>query len=297
MAENSKIEWTDHTFNPWRGCAKVSDGCLNCYAETLSHQNPSVLGEWGPLANRAIAAEDYWRLPVKWNAAASRAGERRRVFCLSLGDIFEARQDLAAPRARLGRLILGTPWLDWLLLTKRPGNWQAMLAEMWDWWQPSLPLPWNVWIGATVENRKHGVPRIEVLRQIPASVRFLSVEPLLEDLGELDLTGIDWVIIGGESGRKARSSEIAWHRSVIAQCRRQGVAPFEKQFGAHVCSDDASDALFSKLGRKYALRTILLADKKGGDWEEWPEDLRVREFPVVRPLLHPLVPRKASEAR
>ncbi|MEL6706075.1 MAG: DUF5131 family protein, partial [Bacteroidota bacterium] len=111
MAANSKIEWTHHTFNPWRGCAKVSQGCKNCYAETLSHRNPGVLGEWGPHANRVIAAEAYWRKPLAWDRQAEAAGERHRVFCASLGDVFEDRDDLLAPRLRLFDLIRQTPHL------------------------------------------------------------------------------------------------------------------------------------------------------------------------------------------
>lgn len=122
MAENSKIEWTNHTFNPWRGCQKVSPGCQHCYAETLSKRNPAVLGEWGPNGKRVIASEAHWRLPLKWNKAAKLAGERHRVFCASLADVFEDRPELVAPRVRLFHLISETPNLDWLLLTKRPEN-------------------------------------------------------------------------------------------------------------------------------------------------------------------------------
>jgi len=151
MAENSKIEWTHHTFNPWRGCTKVSAGCANCYAETMSGRNPKTLGIWGPQGTRVVAAESYWREPIKWDREAKSAGERRRVFCASLADVFEdwdgpmvdAKGDVVtkfpstqnAPitmndvRARLFDVIDATPNLDWLLLTKRPENISRMLCE------------------------------------------------------------------------------------------------------------------------------------------------------------------------
>src|SRR5688572_29932027 len=129
----TKIEWTatvrpdgtvspGYTFNPWRGCAKVSPGCTHCYAETLSKRNPAVLGTWGKDGVRAIGSDAYWRQPLAWNRAAKQAGERRRVFCASLADVFEDRPDLVGPRHRLVDLIQLTQHLDWLLLTKRPEN-------------------------------------------------------------------------------------------------------------------------------------------------------------------------------
>src|SRR5262245_49606753 len=118
--ENSKIQWTDHTFNVWRGCEKVSPGCAHCYAETMSRRNPAVLGEWGKHGTRVIASEAMWREPLKWDRQARAAGVRKRVFCASLADVFEDRPELVAPRERLFRLIEDTPNLDWQLLTKRP---------------------------------------------------------------------------------------------------------------------------------------------------------------------------------
>ncbi len=112
MATFTEIAWAHSTFNPWRGCVKISPGCTNCYAEAQSHRNPAVLGEWGPGGKRAIAAESYWRQPVVWDRKAKEAGERRRVFCLSLGDVFEDRAELVPVRRRLGALIAKTPSLD-----------------------------------------------------------------------------------------------------------------------------------------------------------------------------------------
>lgn len=122
MGTNTKIEWCDHTFNPWRGCSHVSAGCDHCYAERQSKRNPRVLGHWGEEAPRAMAAEAHWKLPLRWHRDAEKAEVSRRVFCASLGDVFEDRAELIAPRRRLFSIIDQTPWLDWLLLTKRPHN-------------------------------------------------------------------------------------------------------------------------------------------------------------------------------
>jgi protein gp37 len=195
MAENSKIEWTDHTFNPVRGCTKISDGCKNCYAEKLSLRNPATLGEWGPNGKRSIAVESYWRAPVKWNRIAKEGGQRRRVFCASLSDVFEDHPDWIAPRKRLFRLITDTPDLDWLLLTKRPENISRLIYQSLDysddpdWSEMGEPhgldafsfdeLYPNVWLGVSVENQEQADKRIPYLLKVPAAVRFLSCEPLL----------------------------------------------------------------------------------------------------------------------
>jgi protein gp37 len=221
MATETNIAWCDHTFNPWRGCAKVSPGCGHCYADALSKINPAVLGVWGDRGTRPVAVEDRWKEPAKWDRLARRAGERRRVFCASMADVFEDRPELAAPRDRLFRLIDSTRGLDWLLLTKHAENIARML--------PAGPPARNVWLGVSVEDRRHGLPRIDVLRQAPAALRFLSCEPLLEDLGALDLAGIAWVIVGGESGPRRREMDLAWLQSIVRQCGAAGVPCFVKQ--------------------------------------------------------------------
>lgn len=223
MADNTKIQWTDHTFNPWMGCTKVSPACRYCYAERLTKFRS--LAGWGSRAQRCRTSENNWKKPLKWNRDAELEGRRHRVFCASLADVFEAKVELNPWREQLWQLIEATPWLDWQLLTKRPQR--IRLCVPWgDRW------PDNVWIGATVELQRYADRRIPELLQHPAAVRFLSCEPLL---GKLDLTpyldALQWVIVGGESGPHARPTHPAWFRSVRDQCHKHGVPYFLKQWG------------------------------------------------------------------
>lgn len=255
MAENSKIEWTHHTFNPWRGCTKVSDGCTNCYAETMSGRNPKTLGVWGKYGTRVVASESMWKQPLKWNAAAEKAGERHRVFCASLADVFEGRDTMpeaswdviSEARVRLGWLIKETPNLDWLLLTKRPEN-VLSFESLGNFWSPD-GMPDNVWIGTSVENQEQADKRIPELLKIPAKVRFLSMEPLLGPVNldrylfasgpdgepaprnEPMLPCLHWVIVGGESGADARAVHPSWVESILDQCQSAEVPFFFKQWG------------------------------------------------------------------
>ncbi|WP_052465120.1 DUF5131 family protein [Geoalkalibacter subterraneus] len=222
MAEETEIAWTDSTFNPWWGCSKVGAGCDHCYAESLDKRTGG--DHWGPDKTPRTMSGDNWRKPRRWQKQAEANGERRRVFCGSMCDW----ADTNAPdgeRDRLWNLIRETPSLDWQLLTKRASRISDCLPEDWGAGYP------NVWIGVTVENRKHGLPRIERLRGVQARVRFLSVEPLLEDLGPLNLGGIHWVIVGGESGPLARPMRPEWVANIRAQCEAQGVPFFFKQWG------------------------------------------------------------------
>ena len=224
MGENSKIEWTTHTFNPWWGCTKVSEACKNCYAETWAKRVGQKV--WGPKAERRTMSENHWKQPLKWNRDAENATERPRVFCASMADVFEDRPELAAPRARLFELIEYTPNLDWLLLTKRPQN-VKRLAKWQDEW------PENVWLGTTVELQTRADELLPFLAEISAKVRFISAEPLL---GPLDLTPwlgstINWVITGGESGPKARPASPKWFRDIHHHCMERSVAFHFKQWG------------------------------------------------------------------
>jgi protein gp37 len=225
LADTTKIPWTDKTFNPWRGCQKVSAGCAHCYAEALSRRNPAVLGTWGPGGKRPVAAEDYWRLPLRWNEEARTKGRRLRVFCASLADVFEGRPDLDAPRRRLWELVRATPRLDWQLLTHRPERMADYLPPDWGDGYP------NVWLGVTIEGDDY-CGRADLLRRLPAVVRFVSAEPLLGPLPSLDLAGIDWLIVGGESGRDFRPMDHAWARQLLAKARAADVAFFFKQSAA-----------------------------------------------------------------
>ncbi|PWT80557.1 MAG: hypothetical protein C5B58_11335 [Acidobacteria bacterium] len=221
MAFNSKIEWTTHTFNPWWGCSKVSEGCRFCYAEALSNRYGHDV--WGPGKPRRMMSDAHWEAPLFWDADAKRRKKRERVFCASMADVFEE----AAPVGQLDRLwnlIRSTPNLDWQLLTKRPHR----ILE-------SLPSDWNdgyhnVWVGTSVEDQRV-ISRVRHLKTVPAVVRFLSVEPLLGPIPNLPLDGIDWIIVGGESGPHARPIEAAWVLDIRRQCRAARVPFFFKQWG------------------------------------------------------------------
>lgn len=303
MAENTNIEWCDHTFNPWRGCAKVHEGCAHCYAEV--NYSVKMHGiKWGPHGTRVVLSDAGWRSPEKWNRDAAAAGVRRRVFCASLADVFEAwdgpildshgdqlfvdgdgyfspgKDSIAMSppatmdmiRRDLFNLTPRTPYLDWLLLTKRPENVLRMLPD----WPDE---PWNcgnVWIGTSISNQRTAdkqIPELIKCRDL-FPVLFISAEPLL---GPIDLTpwlpDLDWVIVGGESGPKARQCDIAWVRDLLRQCRESGTACFVKQLGSRSVID------WSVWEEGLPTTSVPHRDTKGGDPSEWPEDLRVRQFP------------------
>jgi protein gp37 len=295
MAEETGIAWTDSTFNPWRGCMKVSEGCKNCYAEQLVTKRQG-LPVWGQDARRIVAAESTWKNPIRWNKQAGKDGRKQKVFCASLADIFERYEGPAmdavwAARARLFVLVKDTPNLIWQVLTKRPENIMDMVPQSWrDSW------PRNVWIGCTVENQKRAADRLPHLLRVPAAVRFVSYEPALEpvDFARIEvvkpeppngpgvwlnaLTGhvigpddilphhVDWLIIGGESGPGARPFNPVWADWTVTQCKAAGVPVFVKQMGSNPTFRGGSG-------------WGPIRDSKGGDWSEWPAQLRVREFP------------------
>ena len=266
--QNSKIEWTDHTFNPWWGCVKVSPGCQHCYAETLAHRYGHDV--WGPAktTSRRGMSANYWKQPLKWNKQAHADGVRRRVFCASMADVFEDHPGVVEWRAELFALIEQTPALDWLLLTKRPEHMPRFAPAHW-----AGGWPVNVWAMTSVEDQEQAEKRTPLLLQVPARVRGLSCEPLLGpvnvarwlccpwcgdgDRARQDLNGtwyhendgwarpcpttsrgpavhtIDWVIVGGESGRAARPMHPDWARSLRDQCQAAGVAYHFKQWGEY----------------------------------------------------------------
>lgn len=228
MGQNTNISWTDSTFNPWWGCSRVSPGCDHCYAELLDRRTGR--DSWGPRKTPHILSEDNWRKPLRWQknhvAFETENGHRHRVFTGSMCDWTDKNAPVDQ-RYRLWKLIRETPALDWQLLTKRAPNIKTCLPADWGNGYP------NVWLGVTVEDREHGLPRIDVLRQVPAKVRFLSIEPLLEDLGELNLNRINWVIVGGESGPNCRQIDLAWVENIRRVCEAQDVPFFYKQRGGH----------------------------------------------------------------
>lgn len=323
MGEQTGISWTDHTFNPWEGCMRVSPGCENCYAEARNARfHPALIPNvvrkyahtgkglhWGPPSTtpRLLRSASYWQQPIKWNRDARAAGVRRRVFCASLADVFEDHPDVVGERAALFKLIEETPALDWQLLTKRPENMARLAPRSWE-----TRWPDNVWAGVTAENAEQLARRAPYLRQIPARVRFLSCEPLLGPLDELanelfaacdacaaaedavDSGGfsaavqrfdsaphtceeplIHWVIAGGESGPRARRYLLNWARQIALDCESFGVAFFHKQAG---------DAPFEGFDGdppdvQPDVRPVEFKAHHGADPAEWPEDLRVQQFP------------------
>lgn len=312
MGKESKIQWTHATHNPWIGCSKVSPGCTNCYA-AVSYVVKMKGIEWGPgkARYRTKSTEKDMRA---LNREAVGLNYRPRVFCASLSDWLDDDGVPIEWLADLMVLIYDTPNLDWLLLTKRPENFDKRISAARNWltsihfdvaewlndWlnkpevsgeQPGVQQlcerpteggkpPSNVWIGTTVENQEYAEKRIPELLKIPARVRFLSCEPLLGpiDLGKVEAwrtaeTGmlkdgekakldLEWVIVGGESGKGARPFNIDWARDIVKQCRAAGVACFCKQVGTVAAKENG------------------LVDKKGGEIEQWPwDDIKVREFP------------------
>ncbi|MDQ3401302.1 MAG: phage Gp37/Gp68 family protein [Chloroflexota bacterium] len=229
MADRTAIEWTDATFNPWWGCTRVSPACAHCYADTLARRYGHQL--WDDGSPRRFFSEQHWAQPRRWNRQAERAERRLKVFCASMADVFEEHLELDPWRRRLWTLIEETPMLDWQLLTKRPENVAAMVPWRHRW-------PANVWIGTSIENARHTF-RANILRELPASIRFISAEPLLGSLflngkpnrQPLDLDGIDWVIAGGESGPRFRPLNLEWVRELRDACLDASIPFFYKQQG------------------------------------------------------------------
>lgn len=304
MADATKIEWADATFNPWWGCERVSPGCAHCYADTLARRYG--FGQtWGAGHGFRFFGDKHWAEPLKWaRTLPAKLGRRPRVFCASMADVFEERPELDEHRTRLFDLIAETPELDWLILTKRP----EFARDTFESWRrhpdasgehPLELLP-NVWLGVSIENARH-TWRADVLREIPAAVRFISAEPLLGSLFErandrrtespsadeiryvrspLDLTCIDWIIVGGESGPRARAFYLEHANEIVLDCMCRHMpkcdghpAVFVKQLGAQPrYFDDLTIGVYKE-------RRLELRDAKGGDWDEWPSHLRIREFP------------------
>lgn len=286
MGDKSKIEWTDATWNPVTGCTRVSEGCRNCYIE----RTPAFRIHGRKFAHGTTGVQlhpDRLDQPLKWKAP-------RRIFVNSLSDLFH--EDVPDEFIdQVMRAMANTKRHTYQVLTKRPAR---MLTYLSGWWKrcyqdfesgayiPVNPCP-HIWFGVSVENQETADERIPLLLQTPAAVKFLSCEPLL---GPIDLAmalepfhshdpmlnrnvaPVQWAIVGGESGPGARPCDVAWIRSIKDQCKAADVPVFIKQLGAKPYQSPEDDG-----GTGYELS---MKDRKGGDWNEWPEDLRVREFPT-----------------
>lgn len=293
MSDVTKIQWTTHSFNPWWGCARVSPGCRFCYADDLAKRYGHQV--WRRKGERRELSDQNWRKPLRWNRDAEAAGVPARVFCASMADVFEDHPQLPPLRERLWELIDQTPWLHWQLLTKRPQNVQAM-APWGDNWPETVWLGTSVEDQTRADERipvlldipartrflscepllgpVDLVGKLDKYGHRPRLTYWLNGRPawgdeypepsspaglLVQDL----VTGpsISWVIVGGESGPKARPMAEEWARNLVQQCAAAGVATFVKQAG-------------TVLAKSWGC-----ADRKGGDPLEWPADLQVREFP------------------
>jgi protein gp37 len=308
MGDKSDIEWTDATWNPTRGCTRVSEGCRNCYAERLTARM-STGGGWGGGFAKMVGGEPRWtgvvrfipeRLdePLHWKRP-------RRVFVNSMSDLFHEhlnKDDIL----RIFMVMRKDTQHTFQVLTKRP---ERMLNLLTHWLYPAeavadmsfeikKPAP-NIWLGVSVEDHNTAAARIPLLLKTPAAKRFVSYEPALGPVnfrpwrfrvgvhmdGTHDIERIDWIIVGGESGPGARPFNIEWARDTIAQTRTTGVRCFVKQLGAHPCFrlQDEEGRGNKMPGFHHSHGDLLckrLKDTKGGDMSEWPEDLRVREYPT-----------------
>lgn len=308
MGDQTSIEWTDKTFNPWWGCSRVSPACRFCYADRDAQRyGHQVWRRHGP---RRMLSEANWQRPLKWNRDAAVVGVPAKVFCASMADVFEDHPDVAAPRERLWELIDATPHLIWQLLSKRPEN----IAQMVPWGKNGRNWPANVWMGTSVENDPWAGIRIPLLLKntVGARVLFLSCEPLLGDVDlrpwlfpepkgcncgsplgvyphepgcGLEPPLIDWVICGGESGPKARPMSPLWARSLRDQCVRAGVPFFFKQHGEWAPTGqvgigciDSRERLIGQPDERGFREVIRRVGKKaagrqldGRTWDQFPE--------------------------
>jgi protein gp37 len=232
----TSIAWCDYTFNLAWGCIESSAGCDFCYARVLAHRYGFDV--WGKGKPRRTFGAKYWNEPLRWNRSATALGERHRVFCSSMTDVFLNDKAIDVERIKLWPLIDQTSSLDWLILTKHPERFRGNIPDV----KP------NVWLGVSVEDNS-AAWRVDYLRRTPAAIRFLSVEPMLGPIDNVNLDGIDQVIVGGESGHGARLMDIAWVRDVRDRCTESGTAFFLKQLGGSVNKRGHEDAILD--GRRW----------------------------------------------
>lgn len=257
MGDTTTISWSMATWNPWIGCQKVGPGCENCYAEARDLRFDGGV-HWGPGAPRRRTSPGNWRKPYRWDRLASESGVRTRVFCASLADVFDNAID-PQWRRDVARVIRDTPNLDWMLLTKRIGIVPRLVDRDFD-----GSLPENVWLGASVVTQEEADRDVPRLLETPASIHWLSMEPLLEPvtIAPALMRGLDMIVVGGESGRNARSMHLEWARHLLRQAREGNTAFHFKQMSQ---ADRPSDY---------------------GEYEAFPDDLQVRELPAPRKMEH-----------
>jgi len=250
VGDVTTISWSQATWNPWIGCQKVGPGCDNCYAEARDQRFEGGV-HWGPGAERRRTSVATWRKPYRWDRRAMEAGVRTRVFCASLADVFDNAVD-PQWRRDAAAVIRDTPHLDWMLLTKRIGLVNRMVERDF-----GGDLPRNVWMGASVVTQEEADRDIPKLLDVDASVRWLSMEPLIErvQVDPVQMRGLDMIVVGGESGRGARHMSLEWARDLLQQAHKGGTAFHFKQMSQ---ADRPADY---------------------GEIEAFPEDLRVRELP------------------
>ncbi len=256
MSIKSKIEWTDASWNPIRGCTKISPGCKHCYACTFSERFRGVAGHPFEQGFDLRLVPEKLDEPLAWK-------KPRQIFVNSMSDLFlkDIDDDYIV---RVAEVMMSANWHTYQVLTKRSERMRDLLNSTLSF---AAQAP-HIWWGVSVEDQKYGVPRIAHLQAANVAVRFVSAEPLLEDLGSVNLTGINWLIIGGESGQGARPFNLDWARNLIGECKHQRVACFMKQFGRQPWDGG---------------KRLKLASAKGGDMTEWPVDIRVREYPSTEP--------------
>jgi protein gp37 len=269
MSQRTSIAWVDSSFNPWIGCSHKSSACEHCYAESLNARwNMNGTGTWGPGTPRKITKG--WSGPKTWNRKAAagevgKDGKRWLVFAGDLCDIFDD-EGPAEARERTWKLVKECHHLTWLFLTKRADNLIKYLPADWGDGYP------NAWLGVTIENNRELARRLPFLKSTPAAVRFVSFEPLLESLGDIDLTGVDWSIVGGESGTQTRPFALEWAREIQQACRMSGATFFMKQLGRRPTLKDQPFPIL--LRRPDGKR-----DVHGICKENMPSDLRIQHWP------------------
>lgn len=258
MGTRTNVSWTDHTQNYWWGCVKPSDECRNCYAEGIAKRWGRDI--WGPAANtkRWILGPANWKNPAKWEREARQDGFKHKSFLASMSDFYEDHPDVTETRNRvLSEVIPATPNIIWQILTKRPENVLRMSPPSWGEHWPS-----NVWIGTSVGRQVRAEERLPELLKIPAPVRFASLEPLLEPLNITEyLPGLQWVIVGGESGPKHRPFMPVWAEDIRIQAQRYGVAYFFKQVGGFAHAS-GGDLLFGKEYKEFPMYNPTIESEK-----------------------------------